>query len=176
MTTTERSAPWVRVGGAAAKPSRHRLRAYLVVLGIFALVLLLRWLVVSVHIVESGSMSPTAESGDLVIVDQLSPRWSPIERGELVVFTGPEGRLLKRVVGVAGDHVVIKDAILYVNDEAVDEPYVDYASIDGLYTARVIVPEDHVYVLGDSRDGSVDSREFGPVSLDDVQGRARGIL
>ena len=136
----------------------------------------LRALVVSVHVVQSGSMAPTVGAGDLVVVDRLSRHWAPIGRGDLVVFSRPGGRLLKRVVAVARDRVSIRDGYLVVNGERVAEPYVDHSRIDALYTEVTVVPPGHVFVLGDRRDRSVDSRTFGPVPLADVEGRAVLVL
>lgn len=120
--------------------------------------------------VASESMAPTLGRGDVVLVDKRdrAPR-----RDELVTFDSPEdgSRTLKRVVGVAGDVVAIRDAILSVNGVVVDEPYVDHASIDALYYGPVTVPAGTVLVLGDRRAGSVDSRAYGPVRLDAVTGR-----
>jgi signal peptidase I len=75
------------------------------------------------------------------------------------------------VIGVPGDRVVIRDAVLSVNDRPLVEPYVDRASIDGLYTPTTRVPEGRVFVLGDNRARSIDSREFGPVAVEEVEGR-----
>ena len=120
--------------------------------------------------VVSESMSPTLHRGDVVLVDKLdrTPR-----RDQLVTFDSPEdgSRTLKRVVGVAGDVVAIRDAVLSVNDVVVTEPYVDHESIDALYYGPVTVPAGHVLVLGDRRAGSVDSRAYGPVRLDALTGR-----
>ncbi|GGJ88453.1 hypothetical protein GCM10010123_17550 [Pilimelia anulata] len=124
--------------------------------------------------VESDSMTPTLAVGERVLFDKVTPAWHPPRRGELVVFRSPaDGALtLKRVAGVAGDDVEIRDALLYVNDRPVDEPYLDLPSIDGLYYGPVRVPAGAVLVLGDNRGSSIDSRDYGPVRLADVRGRA----
>jgi signal peptidase I len=74
------------------------------------------------------------------------------------------------VVGLPGDHVAIRDALLYVNDQRVDEPYVDHKAIDALFYGPVVVPADSILVLGDARAASVDSRVYGPVSSDRLIG------
>jgi len=136
-----------------------------------AAVVLLRTMVVTTYVVESHSMEPTVGSGSLVLVDRLTYRISPIRRDQLVVFRS-EGRLaLKRVVGVAGDVVAMRDGVLHVNGRARSESYVDLASVDGTYTGRVVVPRNSLYVLGDRREGSIDSRRYGPVPLSAVRGR-----
>ena len=127
------------------------------------------WLVEPV-VVESGSMRPTLDAGDVVLV------WSMVRSpaaGDLVVFTAPDDGLpaVKRVVGTAGDTVSIRDGRLLVDGERVEVPGVAAADIDGTYTAPVTVPEGHVYVLSDARDRTIDSRAYGPVPLDAVTGR-----
>ena len=94
------------------------------------------------------------------------------DRGDLVTFAfpGDDGLSVKRVVGVAGDVVAIRDALLYVDDRLVAEPYVDHESVDALYYGPVTVPEGTVLVLGDRRAVSVDSRDDGPVPLAALEG------
>ena len=125
--------------------------------------------------VTGDSMAPTLRAGDVVLIDKMDRRPA---RGDLVTFTPPgEGGLsVKRVVGVAGDVVAIRDALLYVDDQLVPESYVDHESIDALYFGPVTVQQDTVLVLGDRRAVSVDSRDYGPVPLADVEGRVVTIL
>ena len=74
-------------------------------------------------------------------------------------------------MGLPGDSVVIKDAILYVDDQPVDEPYVDHERIDAYYSTTYVVPDGTVLVMGDNRANSTDSRDYGPVDQDDISGR-----
>lgn len=140
-----------------------------------ALVLLARGEVVEVMRVESASMAPTLAVGQRVLVDKVSIRVRQPRRGDLVVFRGPRdgAPTLKRVVGVPGDVVEIRDAVLHVGGRAVAEPYVDHEAIDGVFYGPVTVPADALLVLGDNRGESVDSRDYGPVALAAVRGRAR---
>jgi signal peptidase I len=80
------------------------------------------------------------------------------------------------VVAVGGDRVALEYAVLVVNGRPVSEPYVDHSRIDGTYFGPVTVPAGHVFVLGDNRFGSIDSRVYGPVPLDAVTGRVLGVL
>lgn len=123
--------------------------------------------------VGSASMEPTLHHGDVVMVSRRPPEVADVARGDLVVFRwhGEGPRTLKRVVGLAGDVLVVRDAVLFVNDRRVDEPYVDAARIDGYYSQTFTVPEGSVFVLGDNRGNSLDSRDFGPVSGSDLVGR-----
>jgi signal peptidase I len=147
----------------------RRIRAILTVAVAALAVLGLRAQVVEPVRIASASMAPTLEQGDVVIVNKLDREPA---RGDLVTLRSPEDgtRVLKRVVGLGGDVVAIQDAILYVNDVKVDEPYVDYESIDALYYGPVTVALGSVLVLGDSRANSVDSRTYGDISLGDVTG------
>ena len=150
--------------------SRRRARRIAVLLVLLAGLVVVRLVVAAPVRVAGDSMVPTLESGQVVLVDKL--RLGDLSRGDLVVFRDREGsEAVKRVVGLPGDRVVIRDAVLSVNDRPVEEPYVDRASIDGLYTPTTRVPAGTVFVLGDNRARSVDSRELGPVRIDDVDGR-----
>ena len=119
--------------------------------------------------VDGRSMSPTLKQGDVVMVNK---RDRDPERGDLVTLRSPQDgeRVLKRVVGLAGDVVDIRDAILFVNDVEVPEPYVDHESIDALYYGPVTVVSGSVLVMGDTRAGSIDSRIYGDVPLGNITG------
>ena len=123
--------------------------------------------------VASASMSPTYELGDEVLVGKVALLAGTLQRGDVVVFHDPgTGALtLKRVAAVGGDELGIEDGILIVNGEPVHEPYLDLGSVDGAYFGPVQVPAGHVFVLGDARAGSVDSRTFGAVADDAIVGR-----
>ena len=118
-------------------------------------------------------MAPTVAQGATVLVDRVSPHLTGLRHGDLVTFSEPEtgDATLKRVVGLPGDVVAIEDAVTLVDGEPVSEPYVDRDTIDGLYYGPVSVPAGHVLLLGDDRERSIDSRDYGPVPLDDVTGR-----
>ena len=145
------------------------LAALVVVLAAFTA----RTFVVRPLAVASGSMSPTICQGDWVFVDVWDHEIADLSRGDLVAVRAPgtTDPLVKRVTGLPGDTVAINDALLYVNKQRVDEPYVDLAANDALYYGPVVVPDDSILVLGDARASSVDSRAFGPVPADGVLGR-----
>lgn len=129
----------------------------------------LRALVIEPVRVASGSMTPTLGKGDVVVVNKLDREPA---RGDLVTFRSPQDgeRVVKRVVGIGGDVVAIRDAILYVNEVEVDEPYVDHESIDALYYGPVTVANGWVLVLGDARADSIDSTTYGAVSAGEITG------
>ena len=154
-------------------PGRSRVRLAASVAAVLGAVLLVRGVVVEPREVASESMEPTLQAGSVVLVDKLGPRLRGVHREDVVVFASPQdGReSVKRVVAVAGQQVAIRDADLYVDDVLVAEPQVDHSRVDGLWFGPVTVPERAVFVLGDSRSGSIDSRVYGAVPLGAIHGR-----
>ena len=145
------------------------------VVAVLAATVAVRALVVVPVVVTGSSMEPTVHDGDVALVLRLERTAEALDRGDLVVLRDPAGALtLKRVVGLPGDRVAMLDARLTVDGVAVDEPYVDHAAIDGTYLGEVRVPDGTVYVLGDDRARSVDSRQHGPVAERDLVGRVVG--
>jgi signal peptidase I len=118
--------------------------------------------------VDSESMTPTLEAGDLVLVQRGA---GDLQRRDLVVVRHPDTgeQLVKRAVALAGDTVRIDDGVLVVNGAPVCEA-IDPDRIDGVFFGSVTVPPDEVFVLGDDRRDSIDSRDFGTVAEDEVLG------
>lgn len=136
--------------------------------------------------VQQQSMERTLEPGQYVLVDKLTPRWDAYDRGDVVVFNPPETwtndptPFIKRVIGLPGDTVTIKDdGMVYVNGVNLDETYL-YANDAGVQEPTTVsldqgswvVPDGQLFVMGDHRQKSADSRVFGPISITDVIGRA----
>ena len=136
--------------------------------------------------IRQQSMETTLEPDQYVLVDKLTPRFDTYKRGDIVVFNPPEAwqqengtPYIKRVIGVGGDVVEIRDGKVYVNDIELEEPYV-YADENGdpqpttapLDQSRWTIPEGELFLMGDHRSNSADSRTFGPVDVDQVIGRA----
>jgi len=155
--------------------NRTRRRSRLTVLGVALaalVVVIVRWQFLDVATVSSDSMAPTVCTGDTVLVARLD-HTGTVGVDDIVTFTSPQdgGQTIKRVVAVAGQSVAIHDAELVVDGRTVDEPYVDHASIDGVYFGTVTVPEGTVFVLGDHRETSIDSRAYGPIPTTVINGR-----
>jgi signal peptidase I len=149
------------------------LRRVLAVVLLLLVVLLGRAFVAEPVRISSDSMSPTLLRGDVVLVDRRDLDEIELRRGDLVTFANPQTgeESLKRVVALPGDTVATVDAILQVNDEPVDEPYVDFSDWEGIFNARVDVPAGSVFLMGDNRGDSVDSRDYGAVPVDRLEGR-----
>jgi signal peptidase I len=141
--------------------------------GVIVVVLALRVFVAEPIGVPSGSMLPTLRPGDSVIVNKLAYRTGEPRRRDLVVIHRPgSGELmLKRIVGLGGDRVGIEDGVLHVNGHAVRESFLDHRLVDSVYFGPVRVPAGDVFVMGDQRSNSVDSRTFGPVGRSRILGR-----
>jgi signal peptidase I len=125
--------------------------------------------------VEGTSMMPGLEDQERIFVNKFVYRWEPIQRGDIVVFRYPRDTsksYIKRVIGVAGDHVRIENGQVFVNDEAVDEDYVPSEYADARSYPDITVPPKSFFVLGDHRTMSNDSRDFGPVNERFIYGKA----
>jgi signal peptidase I len=122
--------------------------------------------------IPSESMVPTLEVGDRVLVNKFIYRFEDIGRGDLTLFEGHDGEAtIKRVVGLPGDRIAVRDGVLFVNGESRKESYVDYRLADSTFFGPEKVPEGHVFVMGDNRTNSRDSRDLGPVPEKDVLGK-----
>jgi signal peptidase I len=128
--------------------------------------------------VSSGSMLPTLEVNDHLMVDKLSYRWSNPERGDIIVFSPTEelkrrnlkDTLIKRVIGLPGEKVEIKEGRVYINDQLLREKYIAEKLVS--QWGPVTVPPNSYLVMGDNRDKSYDSRYWGFVPRDNILGKA----
>jgi len=122
--------------------------------------------------VYGQSMEPNLHTDMRVVVEKVSYRLHTPQRGDVVVLrVRPDDELLiKRVIGLPGDEIAIHDGQVYVNGAALDESYLNQPTQGNL--APRVVPPLHVFVMGDNRRASNDSRSFGPVHLDNLLGKA----
>ncbi len=130
--------------------------------------LIIRLFVVEATIIEQHSMEPTLHSSDKVFVSKLTYRFGPIERGDIVILRSPDGskNLVKRVVALPGETVAIVDGQTYVDGNPLQEDYVEY--FDSSDYGPVTIGQGELFVLGDNRRNSMDSRTFGPISMETV--------
>ena len=122
--------------------------------------------------VDGASMQPTLETGEFVIVNKLAYMLGKVQIGDVIVFhfpRDPEQEYIKRVIGLPGDKVTVQDGIVSVNGQPLNE---DYIAAPPAYASTWEVPPDSLFVLGDNRNNSSDSHNWGPVPLDYVVGKA----
>ena len=125
--------------------------------------------------VEGTSMMPTLEDQERVFINKFVYRLESIQRGDVVVFRYPRDTsksYIKRVIAVAGDRVRIEDGLVYVNDRQIAEDYVPQMYEDVRSYSEMVVPPHSYFVMGDHRNLSNDSRDFGPVDERYIYGKA----
>lgn len=173
-----------------AKKKKNELWEWIKVIVIaLILAMLLRFFLLTPIVVDGLSMMPTLHDSDKMLVNKLSYKIGEPERFDIVVFHAPEGKdYIKRVIGLPGDKIEYKNDMLYVNGKAIEEPYLEEYKrqvIDGPLTdpfalkevtGQETVPEGHLFVMGDNRRASKDSRHIGVISLDNVIGTTRMVI
>ncbi|MEZ5407388.1 MAG: signal peptidase I [Acidimicrobiales bacterium] len=157
--------------------TRNALEWAVVLVGAVLVALVLRAALFQAFWIPSESMETTLLINDRVLVNKLSYKLHDVHRGDVVVFVrrddepGEYRDLIKRVIGLPGDTVESRDNVVYVNGSKMVEPYLD----PGITTSNfgpVVVPEDQIFVMGDNRNESFDSRNFGTIEEDRIVGRA----
>jgi signal peptidase I len=122
--------------------------------------------------VENGpSMQPNLYVGYRMMTEKVSYRFHEPKRGDIVIAKPRDSQvtLVKRVIGLPGETIESKNGHTYINGNPIDEPWV--ASFGGRYLAPTHIPEGYVFIIGDNRPISHDSRAIGPVSIEDIEGR-----
>ncbi|WP_075617902.1 signal peptidase I [Paenisporosarcina indica] len=155
----------------------------------FGLALLIRYLLFTPIVVDGESMMPTLENGDRMIVNKIGFEIGEIERFDIVVFHANENKdYIKRVIGLPGDSLAYKNDQLLINGEVLPEPYLDKykAEINSGtltenftledYTQMTVIPEGYVFVMGDNRRNSTDSREIGLISISEIIGNTNVVF
>ena len=182
------------------KASRRSFWKELPILILVALVIaiLIKTFLVQVFSIPSGSMEPTLQVGDRVMVNKLAYRFGDPARGDLIVFidprhqsddgsivgsvvrhvaesigiSSPEAAVIKRIVALEGETVEVIDSVVYIDGNPLDEPYVAEANRGVPDWGPETVPADHVFVMGDNRNDSTDSRGLGAIPETSIVGRA----
>jgi signal peptidase I len=178
-----------RDGGAAILPdaatARRRRRSsgtrqlieWVLLIGTaLAIALLIKTFLFQAFYIPSESMVPTLKIHDRVLVNKLSYKLHDIHRGDIVVFTKPKGEasdikdLVKRVIGLPGETVEGRDDHIFINGKELREPYLPDGTVTSTFAAQPI-PANSIWVMGDNRPASRDSRYFGPIPESSVVGR-----
>jgi signal peptidase I len=172
---------------AEGKQSNHIVREVVETLLLAALIFFLVRLVVLNFRVDGASMVPNLENGQMLLVNRNAYRYvdlngshlypfDPPERGDVIVFDPPTGSdkpYIKRIIGLPGEEVTFGDGHVFIDGVLLDEEYIEAPTRCGRSdTCDVVVPEGSIYVLGDNRRNSSDSRVFGTVPVDNVIGKA----
>ena len=158
-----------------------------VIVGAVGLALIVKVFLLQAFYIPSLSMYPTLHEGDRVLVNKMSYKLHDVHRGDIIVFERPASEsssnipdLIKRVIGLPGDKVSFENGSVYINGQRLDEPYLP----DGTTTTGAnapnkcppsdpcVVPDGTVWVMGDNRGDSKDSRYFGPIPQSSIVGRA----
>lgn len=137
--------------------------------------LLIRMFIFNITAVDGLSMYPSLDNGDKLITQKVSLYYREPEVGEIVVLeapSNPKDNYIKRVIAKEGDEVRIEDLRVYINGEEIDEPYINEGGTSPNIPEEDhwLVPEDHIFVMGDNRGASNDSRSFGPIHEDTIIG------
>ncbi len=157
------------------------LREWLGYILLIALILLLRIFVIEPVMVDGPSMEPTLYDGDYMFLNKIGYVFGDIQRFDIVVANAEEMRVVKRVIGLPGEHVMYRNNTLYINGEAIKEPFtrrfMDDFSLENLENFDgEVIPDNKYLILGDNRPISQDSRDFGLVSRKDIIGKASFVL
>ncbi|MCF7843278.1 signal peptidase I [Candidatus Gracilibacteria bacterium] len=153
------------------------------IIGIIIVVKLVQGFIIQPFIVDGGSMLPTYHNAEFLLVDKLSYYLHPPRRGDVMIFKlyensdNPyEGKhLIKRVIGLPGEHVIVRDGIttIYNKDNpsgfTLDEPFVNYRDFNK--NADITLDENHYFMMGDNRAQSYDSRDWGPLDMTNIKGQ-----
>lgn len=164
----------------SAHPQDSRTSLILYTIVAVGLALFIRFFIAAPYIVQGASMEPTFFDYHYLIVDRLSYRVSPPERGDVVVFNLPQNEsraLIKRVIGLPNETVTISNGVVTIKNAAhpdgftLSEPYLDRERLGGINTLNMALGEDEYFVLGDNRAVSADSRTWGSLPEHEIVGR-----
>lgn len=133
----------------------------------------------AVH-VEGLSMFATLDDNDYLIANKIDYRLHAPQRGDIIILRPPTNNstdFIKRIIALPGERLLIRDGVVYINGHKLDEPYLPEAwTVDDNYpengTDGAVIPAGYYFVMGDNRNKSQDSRAFGPISRDRIDGKA----
>jgi signal peptidase I len=176
----------IQYGDHAEESASHLGRTALSVVATVATVVVISWalrtFVVQNYEIPSGSMESTIMTGDMIFSEKISYKFSEPQPGDIITFADPENSyrtLIKRVIATGGQTVDLIDGKVYVDGVELNEPYIQGLASYPLTTAPGVtiaypytVPEGEVWVMGDNRTNSQDSRYFGSVSVESITGKA----
>ena len=145
------------------------------------LALVIRTFVVQAFKIPSGSMLPTLQIGDHILVNKFVYYFTPIKRDDIIVFKFPQDEsrdFIKRVIGLPGETLEIRGRQVLINGTPLSEPYAVFADgplgrgLEREHLGPLVIPPDHLFMMGDNRDRSMDSRVWGLLDMHKVKGKA----
>ena len=146
---------------------KNYIKEFLPYFMIILVVVLIKTFVVSPIRVNGASMDPTLNDKDIMLLDEISYRFSDIERFDIVVVKEEDEYLIKRVIGLPGETVEYKNDKLYIDGKYVKEDFKHKETFD--FSTTLV--KDEYFIMGDNRTNSTDSRVFGPISRDKIMGK-----
>lgn len=176
----------VSIGGSPLKEKKREAFEWLKALAIAVIIaIVIRSFIFTNYVVEGQSMMPTLQDGNRLIVNKIDYDFTTPHRFDIVIFHAtPTDDYVKRVIGLPGDTLEYKDDVLYINGKKVSEPYLqpyknqlpDGVPLTKDFTLKEVTGETHVpkgkiFVMGDNRQNSVDSRRFGFVDINKIVGK-----
>lgn len=168
------------IQGEKQKKSRARLfiENVLYIATAVVLAMIVQQFIIRPFVVSGESMDPTLETGDYLLIDEVTYRFNEPERGDVVVFRAPPEPtkfFIKRIIGLPGDTVTIKGSEITITNSENPKGFTlseDFITHESSNTMTVTVPADQYFVMGDNRAGSYDSRSWGTLPKENVRGRA----
>jgi signal peptidase I len=155
------------------KPILKDIISYLLII---VLVVLIRVFIFDPVRVDGPSMENTLLDGQVIILNKIGYKKGEIKRFDIVVadvtINGKEERVVKRVIGLPNDTIYAKDGKVYINDKVIDSSFISSETEDFIPNDFKKIPPDRYFLMGDNRNVSLDSREFGLVKKEDIKGKA----
>jgi signal peptidase I len=178
LTLTDAPPPEAPEPTKKASAVRSAIEWVVILLGALLVAFVVKTFLLQAFYIPSASMEPTLMIGDRVLVNKLSYDFHDVHRGDIVVFKSPKGEtspdvkdLIKRVIGLPGETVEVREGHVVINGRPLTEPYVPTGITAGAVEPRKI-PAGQIWVMGDNRPNSKDSRFFGPIDENLIVGRA----
>ena len=140
---------------------------------IIIIVLLIKWFIATPINVVGESMIPTLKYGDMMLLDEISYRFSDIKRFDIVVAGTKDELIIKRVIGLPGEKISCKDGVIYINNKKLTENFKHSYTDD---FDEVKLGKDEYYILGDNRVNSMDSRAYGSFKRKYIRGKTHIVL
>ena len=178
-TETNVKTPTEKIASAFSSVGQFLLSFLETVVVALVISIVLYLFIMTPHEVIGNSMHPTYQNGEYLMANKLLYKFNEPQRGDVIIFKYSDTQdFIKRVIGLPGDKVMLKDGHIYINDKLVDES--SYLS-NSIYTnggeflhegETITVPEGQYFVCGDNRPHSSDSRTFGPITKENIKGKA----